>query len=85
MYDYFFSGSEYIRVQRGDTCAGHVDYGPAPISDWKWPGGFGTQGIDATLYSGAVCYFFKGTEYIRVNRGLTGPGSGAIVPLPISD
>lgn len=85
MYDYFFSGTEYIRVVRGDTGPGYIDFGPAPISDWKWPAGFGAHGIDAALYSGSVCYFFKDKQYVRVNRGLVGAGCGAIGPLPISN
>ena len=85
MYDYFFSGSQYIRVNREETGPGFIDHGPAPISEWNWPGGFGANGIDAALYSGSVCYFFKGAQYIRVNRGLTGPGCGVVGPSPISD
>src|SRR5437016_5587557 len=58
---YFFHGSRYLRVTRGDTGPGTVDSGyPAPISNWGWPGGFGAAGIDAALYSGTKCYFFKG-------------------------
>ena len=72
---YFFSGSEYIRVTRGDTSAGTVDAGyPRPISVWGWPGGFGANGIDAALYSGSRCYFFSGSEYVRVRRGEEGAG-----------
>ena len=84
--DYFFSGSQYIRVTRGDTGPGTVDAGyPAPISRWGWPAGFGANGIDAALYSGTKCYFFSGSQYIRVTRGDTGPGSvDAGYPAPIS-
>jgi Hemopexin len=32
--------------------------------------------IDAALYSGSRCYFFKGNRYIRVTRSDTGPGTG---------
>jgi hypothetical protein len=72
---YFFSGKQYIRVTRGNTGPGTVDPGyPAPISNWGW-GGFGANGIDAALYSGPVCYFFSGSQYIRVTRGDTGPGT----------
>ncbi|MFI0449660.1 tyrosinase family protein [Actinomadura sp. 6N118] len=39
------------------------------------PLAFGATGIDAALYSGAKCYFFKGDQYIRVTRGDTGPGT----------
>ena len=75
MVDYFFSGNEYIRVTRGDYGPGAVDPGyPAPITNWGW-GAFGKDGIDAALYSGSVCYFFKGAEYIRVTRGVAGPGT----------
>jgi len=83
---YFFSGTQYIRVTRGETGAGTVDAGyPAPISNWGW-GRFGARGIDAALYSVSKCYFFSGKEYIRVTRGDTGAG---IVdpgyPAPISN
>ncbi|WP_445145847.1 hemopexin repeat-containing protein [Dyella sp. Tek66A03] len=76
MYDYFFSGNQYIRVTRGDTGPGVVDAGyPRTISpNWGW-GSFGANGIDAALYSGSKCYFFAGSEYIRVTRGVTGPGA----------
>jgi hypothetical protein len=73
---YFFDGSRYIRVTRGDTGPGTVDPGyPKDISGWGWPSGFGSFGIDAALYSGSKCYFFDGSRYIRVTRGETGPGT----------
>jgi hypothetical protein len=73
---YFFAGTRYIRVTRGDTGAGTVDTGyPKSISLWRWPSGFGTNGIDAALYSGSKCYFFDGDKYIRVTRGDTGAGT----------
>jgi Hemopexin len=73
---YFFSGSKYVRVTRGTTGAGAVDPGyPAPISNWGWPDGFGANGIDAALWSGTKCYFFSGSQYIRVTRGDTGAGT----------
>src|ERR1041384_1179458 len=83
---YFFKGNRYIRVTRGDIGPGPVDSGyPAPISNWGWPGGFGASGIDAALYSGSKCYFFKGNRYIRVTRGDTGAGTvDAGYPAPIS-
>ena len=76
MKDYFFSGSQYIRVTRDYTGPGTVDSGyPKPISpNWGW-GAFGAKGIDAALYSGSKCYFFSGKQYIRVTRGETGPGT----------
>ncbi|OOG55435.1 hemopexin repeat-containing protein [Rhodanobacter sp. C03] len=76
MYDYFFAGNQYIRVTRDDTGPGVVDAGyPRTISpNWGW-GSFGANGIDAALYSGSKCYFFAGSEYIRVTRGVTGPGT----------
>jgi hypothetical protein len=76
MFDYFFSGNQYIRVTRDYTGPGTVDAGyPKPISpNWGW-GSFGANGIDAALYSGSKCYFFSGKEYIRVTRGVTGPGT----------
>ena len=84
--DYFFKGNQYIRVSRADTGAGSVDAGyPAPIGNWDWHG-FGANGIDAALYSGAKCYFFKGDQYIRVTRGVTGAGSvDPGYPAPISN
>ena len=84
---YFFSGAEFIRVTRGETGAGAVDSAyPAPIANWGWPklpdgtGRFGTQGIDAALYSGPKCYFFSDRWYVRVTRGDTGPGGGPRLP-----
>jgi hypothetical protein len=84
---YFFKGNRYLRVTRGDAGPGTVDSGfPAPISNWGWPGGFGSSGIDAALYSGSKCYFFKGNQYIRVTRGDTGPGTvDPGFPAPISN
>jgi hypothetical protein len=83
---YFFAGREYIRVTRGETGPGTVDPGyPAPISNWNW-GHFGDKGIDAALYSGSVCYFFDGGNYVRVHRG--GTGAGLLdrgYPAPISN
>ena len=86
MIDYFFSGSEYIRVTREDTGPGSVDAGyPAKISNWQWPDGFGANGIDAALYSGSKCYFFSGSQYVRVTRGTTGAGTvDPGYPRPIS-
>ena len=85
MIDYFFSGTEYIRVSREDTGPGSVNAGyPAPITNWNF-GAFGANGIDAALYSGSKCYFFKGNQYIRVTRGTRGPGTiDAGYPKPIS-
>jgi hypothetical protein len=76
VYDYFFSKNQYIRVTRDDTGPGAVDSGyPRTISpNWGW-GSFGANGIDAALYSGSKCYFFAGADYIRVTRGVTGPGT----------
>jgi hypothetical protein len=74
VFNYFFSGQQYIRVRRAETGPGQTDPGyPAPISNWGWPSGFGANGIDAALYSGSVCFFFKGAQYIQVTRGITGP------------
>jgi hypothetical protein len=73
---YFFDGNRYVRVTRGDTGPGFVDHDyPRDISNWGWPSGFGSNGIDEALYSGSKCYFFKGSSYIRVTRGDTGPGT----------
>ncbi len=86
MIDYFFSGNRYIRVSRGDTGPGSVNPGyPASISNWNW-GSFGANGIDASLYSGSKCYFFSGKQYIRMTRGITGPGTiDPGYPAPISN
>jgi hypothetical protein len=86
MIDYFFSGKQYVRVTRGQTGPGSVDAGyPAPITNWNW-GNFGANGIDAALYSGSKCYFFSGKQYIRVTRGVTGPGTvDPGYPAPISN
>jgi hypothetical protein len=86
MIDYFFSGNKYIRVSRGDTGPGSINPGyPAPISVWEW-GAFGANGIDAALYSGSKCYFFSGNQYIRVSRGVDGPGTvDPGYPAPISN
>jgi hypothetical protein len=83
---FFFSGDEYIRVTRGATGAGTVDPGyPEPISNWDW-GKFGANGISDALYSGPVCYFFAGDEYIRVTRGATGAGTvDPNYPAPVSN
>lgn len=83
---YFFKGNQYIRVTRGETGPGTVDPGyPAPISNWGW-GSFGSGGIDAALYSGSKCYFFKGNQYIRVTRGEFYPGKvDPGYPAPISN
>lgn len=44
------------------------------------------MGIDAALYSGSKCYFFKGNRYIRVTRDDVGPGTVDVgYPAPISN
>lgn len=84
---YFFSGDQYIRVSREETGPGTVDPGyPEPISNWGWGSIFGKDGIDAALYSNSKCYFFSGSQYIRVTRGETGPGTvDPNYPEPISN
>jgi hypothetical protein len=84
--DYFFSGSRFIRVTRGETGLGFLDSGyPKSISDWGW-GEFGAHGIDAALYSDTKCYFFAREHYIRVSRGDVDPGHiDDGYPKPISD
>jgi hypothetical protein len=86
---YFFKGSQYIRMTRlAPDQIGKVDPSyPKSISEWNWPDTFpGVYGIDAALWSGPVCYFFKGTEYIRVHRGDTGSGTvDPGYPQPISN
>ena len=87
--DYFFSGNQYIRVSREDTGPGTVNEPgyPGPITNWQWPGGFGSDGIDAALYSGSKCYFFKGAQYVRVTRnGTVNAGQQDFTaPHPISE
>jgi hypothetical protein len=84
---YFFDGTQYIRVTRGETGPGTVDPGyPEPISNWGWGSIFGKNGIDAALYSGTKTYFFSGSQYIRVTRSETGPGTvDPNYPEPISN
>jgi hypothetical protein len=49
MIDYFFSGSNYIRVTRGNTALGAIDPGyPKPISTWN-SGARGRIGIVTRL------------------------------------
>ena len=83
---YFFSGDRYIKVLRGDEEPGAVLLGyPESIAVWNW-GSFGTNGIDAALYSASKDYFFAGKEYIRVTRGKNGAGTiDPGYPKPISD
>jgi hypothetical protein len=50
MYDYFFSGSNFIIVQRDEVGSGHVLAGLTPITTLGW-GIFDADGIDAALYS----------------------------------
>ena len=65
---YFFKGDQYVRFS---SVSAGVDPGyPAPIAgNWAGlPANFNT-GIDAALWrnSNSKIYFFKGTEYVRVN------------------
>jgi hypothetical protein len=80
-----FQRTYYIKVIRhGTTGFGTLDTDltyPRPISDWGWhklPNGedFGANGIDAALWSGPVCYFFRGKYYMRVTRGQSDFGNG---------
>ncbi|MCJ1318923.1 Matrix metalloproteinase-17 [Xylographa vitiligo] len=86
MIDYFFSGNQYIQVSRGDTAPGTIAPGfPAPITNWGW-GDFGLNGIDAALFTGSKCFFFKDAVYIRVTRGVLDTGTvDEGFPRPISD
>jgi hypothetical protein len=70
---YFFSGKQYIQVTRADTGLDKVNESGHPvfIYNWQWPDGFGENGIDAALYSGSKCYFFKWNQYVRVTRNGT--------------
>jgi hypothetical protein len=66
---YFFKGSQYIRVDPANSW--NVDSGyPKPIQgNWpELPPSF-TNGIQASLWNGKSqkIYFFKGSEYVRVN------------------
>ena len=72
---YFFDGNQYIRVTRVHG-PDKVDPGyPANITQWGWPSGFGSTGIDAALYSGLEMLLLQRQPYIRVTRGDTGPGT----------
>ena len=90
---FFFSGTDYIRSTRGDTEFGVVDsFYPKPInSGWDidaYPGlnSFGTNKIDAALYSGSKCFLFSGTNYVRISKGDPEPGLfDTPVPSNISD
>jgi hypothetical protein len=86
MYAYFFSGSEYIRVQFAENGVSQTDPGyPASLQGvWGVPPQF-ENGIDAALYSGSVCFFFKGNQYIEFQREVTGPGTLVENLSPISD
>lgn len=83
---YFFKGSEYVRVDPAAGWAVEAGY-PKPIAG-NWPGfpASFAAGVDAALWSGTTnkIYFFKGSEYIRVN-----PAAGWAVeagyPKPIKD
>jgi hypothetical protein len=66
---YFFKGNQYIRVNPSAGWAVDANY-PKNISG-NWPGfpeAF-SEGVDSALWSehNNRIYFFKGTEYIRVN------------------
>jgi hypothetical protein len=72
MYDdtgsYFFAGTMFIRLTRGEEGPGTLDGGyPKKISDLGWPSEFCSD-LDAALYSEGKAYFFKGQNYIRVSR-----------------
>jgi hypothetical protein len=88
---YFFSGDQFIRVTREDTGEGELDK-QRNISEWGWPGGFGSNrcgslsspGIDASLRSGRYLYFFCGDQYILLDRpDDTGVGTHVLGPVPI--
>jgi hypothetical protein len=67
MIDYFFSGNQYIQATREDSGPGTIDPGfPAPIMNWGW-GDFAIDGIDAALFTGSKCFFFKNAFFIRVS------------------
>jgi hypothetical protein len=77
------------RVHSRDTWRDRPGHGrpgvPGADRELDW-GHFGDKGIDAALYSGSVCYFFDGGNYVRVHRGGTGAGllDGGY-PAPISN
>ncbi|MEO6529413.1 MAG: hemopexin repeat-containing protein, partial [Specibacter sp.] len=66
---YFFKGSNYIRVNPAAGWAVEAGY-PKPIAG-NWPGfpASFAAGVDAAVYTptNQRIYFFKGSEYIRVN------------------
>ncbi len=81
---YFFKDNQYIRVDPANNW--NVDPGyPNPIQgNWKELDSAFTAGIDAGLWNGKSqkIYFFKGSEYVRIN-----PADGwkmeSDYPLPI--
>ena len=68
---YLFSGNQYIRVTRtSDTDLGITDpqYLRSIYAGWGWDNVF-NDGVNGALPSGSRCYFFRGTEHMRVSRG----------------
>ena len=82
---YFFSGAWWISGTIDDPTGLGTDYtAPQPISAWGWHDNFGSEGIDSALWSGPVCYLFKGNKYIRVTRGQTDFGNGGDPSYPMT-
>jgi len=69
---YFFKGNQYIKVARRPHPNNKMyDNYPKTINNKRWDGwedaGFHT-GITAAVSWGDVAYFFKGNQYIKVDR-----------------
>jgi hypothetical protein len=70
---YFLKGNQYIRATRGEAGfgnSGDPGYPKTVEGGWGWPAPF-ANGVKGAPPSGLKCnFFFSGTEYIRVSRGL---------------
>ncbi len=83
---YFFSGSQYVRVHRGEEGPGTQDDGyPLPVATgWNtFPPGFDSSRV-VPLYDETGAYFFNATSYVRMTRGSEGSGTLDFLPRPIA-
>jgi Hemopexin len=68
---YFFDGSRYIRVTRGDTGPGTVDPGyPNDIATWGWPAGFGGTPFEID-YSWTECIYAGRAAFRQRDQQIT--------------
>lgn len=82
---YFFRGSEYIRVDPNNGWKADPNYPKPIVGNWPgFPANFATS-VNAALWSekNQRIYFFKGSEYIRVDPG-AGWNVEAGYPKPIA-